>query len=118
MIRLLTSLVGVTLVCFSLQGHGQGMNLQLNPKQDKVITNSTLWTIHATCHIHSDANKKTIRVEGIKNTSHVNGKALTAGHSTSMVVYDDKTIEVSAEPGAAVTITNLSNDSVEAVCST
>lgn len=118
MIKLSAILVGVTLGCFALQGHGQGMNLQLSPKQDKVIANNTLWTIHATCKIHSDTNKKTIRVEGVKNTSHVNGKPLTAGHSTSMVVYDQKTIEVSAEPGAEVTITNLSNDSVEAVCST
>lgn len=117
MIKLMASLVGITAVCFSLQTHSQGMNLQLNPNQDKVITNNTLWTIHATCKIHSDNNKKTIRVEGIKNTSSVNGKSLTAGHSTSMVVYDQKTIEVSAEPGAEVTITNMSNDSVEAVCS-
>ena len=118
MIRLCAMLTAITISCFALQGHSQGMNLQLNPNQDKVIANTTLWTIHATCKIHSDTHKKTIRVEGVKNTSSVNGKSLTAGHATSMIVYDQKTIEVSADPGAEVSITNLSNDSVEAVCST
>lgn len=113
------SLLGALASCLitgQLQAHD--MNLHLAPKSDKVISNNTLWTIHATCEIHSTASKKTIRVNGVKNVSHVNGKSLTAGQSTSMAVYAEKTIEVSAEPGAQVTITNLSNDAVEAVCST
>ena len=118
MIRLCAILTAVTISCFTLQGHGQGMNLTLNPNQDKVIANNTPWTINATCKIHADSTKKTIRVDGIKNTSLVNGRSLTAGHSTSLIINDRKTITVSAEAGAEVTITNLSNGTIEAVCST
>ena len=118
MTRLCAILTAVAIGCFTSQGHGQGMNLKLNPNQDKVIANNTLWTINATCKIHADSTKKIIRVDGIKNTSLVNGRSLTAGHSTSLIIYDQKTITVSAEAGAEVTITNLSNDRIEAVCST
>lgn len=118
MIQKITILCVITACFFSSQSQAQGMNLQLAPNTDKVISNNTLWTIHATCEMHSTASKKTIRVNGVKNISHVNGKSLTAGQSTSMTVYAEKTIEVSAEPGAQVTITNLGNDAVEAVCST
>lgn len=94
------------------------LNLELAPKEHKVISNGTLWTIHATCQIQTSATKKTIQVGGLKSTSQVNGKSLSEGETTSMTVYDQKTIEVTAEPGAQVSITNMGADSVVAVCST
>ncbi|PJD93956.1 MAG: hypothetical protein CK424_01500 [Legionella sp.] len=96
----------------------QAMNLDLAPKGDKVLTNNTMWTIHATCHIHASSAKKTIKIHGVKNNSQVNGKSLNAGQTTSMTVYAEKTVQVTAEPGAQVSIMNLSNEAVQAVCST
>lgn len=95
----------------------QAMSLALAPKGDKVLKNNTIMTIHATCQIHASSSKKIIKIHGLKNTSHVNGKALNEGQSTSMTVYSEKTVEVTAEPGAQVTIVNMSNESLEAVCS-
>lgn len=110
-------LIGLSLNLLSSGICAQDMNLQLNPKQNKVITNTTFWTIHATCQIHSNADSTTLRVNDVKNSSEINGKTLLAGQSTSMVVHDQKTIRVTAEPGAEVMITNLSQDQVDADCS-
>lgn len=96
----------------------QAMNLDLKPKQDKVLNNTTLWTIHATCQIHAGSNKKTIKIKGNKNGGQVNGKHLAVGQATSLTVYTDKTVEVTAEPGAQVTISNMSDEPLTAVCST
>ena len=96
----------------------QAMNLDLKPKQDKVLNNSTLWTIHATCQIHSGSSKKTIKIKGNKSGGQVNGKHLAVGQATSFTVYTDKTVKVTAEPGAQVTISNMSDEPLTAVCST
>ena len=117
MMKLINTLLLTTIMLFTSH-QAQAMNLDLAPKGDKVLTNNTLWTIHATCHIHASSAKKTIKIHGVKNSSQVNGKSLLAGQTTSMIVYADKTVEVTAEPGAQVNIMNLSDESVEAVCST
>jgi hypothetical protein len=93
------------------------VNLALKPKEDKVLSNSSLWTITATCQIKSSANKKTIKIRGNKDGSRVNGKTLTAGQATSLTIYAEKTIEVTAEPGAEVTISNMSDEPFIATCS-
>lgn len=116
--RLHTLFVATALMCSASLVHAQNMNLDLQPKQDKVLSNSTLWTIHATCQIHGNTNKKTIKIKGNKDGGQVNGKILGVGKATSLTVYSDKTVQVTAEPGAQVTIINMSNDPVQAVCST
>lgn len=117
MLKEFKTLLWVTAFFVAAQS-ASAMSLALEPKGDKMLSNDSLWTIHATCQIHGGSSKKTIKIQGVKNTAQVNGKELTAGKTTSMTVYDEKTVEVTAEPGAQVTIINLSNESVEAVCST
>lgn len=116
--RLQALFLATTFLCTSHVVQAQNMNLDLKPKQDKVLNNSTLWTIHATCQIHGDSSKKTIKIKGVKNGGQVNGKNLAIGQATSLTVYTDKTVQVTAEPGAQVTIINMSDEPVQAVCST
>lgn len=116
--RLNTLFLGTVLLVTSQGLQAQNMNLNLQPKQDKVLSNSTLWTIHATCQIQAGSGKKTIKIKGDKDGSHVNGKELGVGQATSLTVYSDRTVEVTAEPGAQVTISNMSDEPVKAVCST
>jgi len=99
------------------QAYAYDMNMDLPPKSDKALTNSTFSTIHATCHIHSSDSKKTIKIRGVKNKSQVNGQELAAGQTKTVTIYADKTVKVTAEPGAEVNITNTSDESVTAVCS-
>lgn len=116
--RLNTLFIGTIFLLGSASLQAQNMNLDLQPKQDKVLSNTTLWTIHATCQIHAGPNKKTIKIKGNKDGSQVNGKELGVGQATSLTVYSDKTVQVTAEPGAQVTISNLSDEPLQAVCST
>ncbi len=116
--RLNTLFLATSLFCTAQAAHAQNMNLHLQPKQDKVISNPTPWTIHATCQIHTESSKQTIKIKGDKNGGQVDGRELTVGQATSLTVYNEKTVEVTAEPGAQVTISNTSDEPLKAVCST
>jgi hypothetical protein len=97
--------------------YAQHMDFNLAPKASKVVKNPYLWTLSATCTITSkDKNKISVHVLG--NTGVVNGKNLTVGQSTSVLVENKDSISVSAEPGAQVTLHNMSDDAVQATCST
>lgn len=106
----------LTLLPFQVDAHT--INLDLAPKESKMIANNFSWTINATCTIQTNHSKKTILVNALKNTSTVNGKNLSSGQKTSVTVHNNDNLTVSAEPGAQVTILNLSVDSVQASCST
>lgn len=112
-----TGFLVTTLLCSTQAVHAYNMNLAIQPKENKILNNSSLWTIHATCQIKSSANKKTIKIKGNTDGSRVNGKTLHAGQATSMTIYAEKTIEVTAEPGAEVIISNMSDEPFTAVCS-
>lgn len=116
--RINTVFLGGALLLCSQAIQAQNMSLDLQPKQNKVLSNSTLWTIHATCQIKTSSGKKTIKIKGNKDGSQVNGKELSVGQATSLTIYSENTVEVTAEPGAQVTISNMSDEPVKAVCST
>jgi len=90
--------------------------IRLNPKESKSLTNSTLWTLNATCNIQTKQDKHVILVSIVENKGEVNGKSLLKGQSTSVNVKGNDNISVSAEPGTTVKIVNMSKDSVEADC--
>lgn len=115
--RLSVCLLAITLF-YTAQTQAQNVNLDLKPKEDKVLSNSTLWTIHATCQIQAGTSKKTIKIKGVKDGGQVNGKELGAGQATSLTFSTEKTIKVTAEPGAQVTIMNMSAEPFTATCST
>lgn len=102
---------------FSFQSYAQQVNLKLTPKASKLITNHYAWTLNATCKIQANQPNK-IRVSIIQNTGKVNGRALSQGQATSMIVRNNQNISVSAEPGAKVNLINLGEDTVQASCST
>ena len=112
----LSLLTSIALV--SQQVHAQSMDLKLAPHESKMISNNYMWTINATCTIQSSDSKKKIIVNALKNNSTVNGRTLSSGQKTSVLVGNHDNIVVSAEPGAKVTILNGSVDAVEANCST
>lgn len=102
---------------FSSQSNAQ-KTIKLNPKETKQLTNSTLWTLNATCTVQSqDTNKGKIKISLIKNKGSINGKTLSSGQSTLVTVADKNTIHVSAESGTAINLSNLSSKELQAVCS-
>ncbi len=97
--------------------YAQQMSLQLAPNGSRVMTNHFAWTLSATCIIKTKSKNK-IRLSVLDNKGAVNGKNLVIGQATSMVVQNQDSISVSAEPGAKITLQNLGADSVQATCST
>lgn len=105
----------VALVLMSAPAFAQKV-IRLSPKESKSLTNSTLWTLNATCNIQTKQDKHVILVSMVENKGEVNGKSLSKGQSTSVNVKSNDNISVSAEPGSTVKIVNMSKDSVEADC--
>ncbi len=99
----------------SSQAYAQHV-IKLNPKESKSLTNHSLWTLNATCNIQGTKSKILVSVE--ENKGQVNGRNLAKGQATSVNVKNNDSISVSAEPGTTVTLINLGDDSVEAVCMT
>ena len=90
--------------------------IKLSPKESKSLTNNYLWTINATCNIQGSKISSKILVSVEENKGQVNGKNLSKGQATSVNVKTNDHISVSAEPGAVVTLINLGEESVQAVC--
>lgn len=96
----------------------QSMELSLAPHGSKLIENTYGFALHATCMIHSDKkNSNTLRLNVVEKTGVVNGKHLTKGQSTSVVVRGQKALSVHANPGSKVNIQNLSDNAIQATCS-
>ncbi len=107
--------VVLTFILMSSTAYAQHV-IKLSPKESKSLTNHALWTLNATCNIQGTKSKILVSVE--ENKGKVNGKNLAKGQATSVNVKNNDHISVSAEPGTTVTLVNLGDDSVEAVCFT
>lgn len=111
-------IIGLSLLTLVTQPvYAQQMELKLAPNGSKIVTNHFAWTLSATCVINTKT-KHTIRVSILDNSGVVNGKSLATGQTTSMVVQNHDSISVSAEPGTKITLQNMSNDPIQASCST
>lgn len=97
--------------------YAQQMSLQLAAKGSTVMTNHFGWALSANCIIKTKSKNK-IRLSVLNNKGAVNGKQMATGQATSMVVQDQDSISVSAEPGTSIGLRNLGNDPVQATCST
>lgn len=106
-----------TIALLPISSEVQAMSVNLAPKQSKVLSNTTLWTINATCTIETNQTSEKILVNAIKNESHVNGQKLSGGQKKSIHVHNHESISVSAEPGAQVTIVNQGRNPIQATCS-
>lgn len=92
------------------------LDLQLPPKDSKIFENNYGITVHAVCKIQCAKSDK-IQVRIINNQGAINGKNLSNGESTSLVIHNQDAIQVAAEPGTKVSLTNLSNEKIQASCS-
>lgn len=112
----LSVIVLIGIFCSSL--HAQ-KTIKLSPNESKLLTNSTMWTLNATCTIQggSQMNSK-IKISVLKNTGSVNGKNLTTGQATFIKVKNNSNISVSAESGTQINLINLGSEGLQALCNT
>lgn len=112
------SAIVLTIFVFATSNaYAQQINLNLAPNASKKMTNHYSWTLSATCTVQTKATNK-IRFSVLDNKGTVNGKNLNEGQTTSVVVKNNDSISVSAEPGTEVTLQNLSDDPIQATCAT
>lgn len=107
----------ILLAFFSSQIHAKTIALKSN--ESKLLTNSSLWTLNATCTIQgNNQTHSKIKIGVLKNSGSINGKNLSTGQSTFVTVKNKSTISVSAEAGTQINLTNLGNEELQAVCFT
>lgn len=98
---------------FSMQAAAQ-KSIHLAPKEAKQMTNSGLWTLNANCTIQGGKGK--IKILVLKNKGTINGRQLSSGQATYVMVADNSNISVSAESGTQINLINLGSEHVHAVC--
>lgn len=118
MIKVIGLSMLVTIALLPLSSEVQAMELNIAPKESKVLTNNSLWTLNATCTIQTNQASQKLVVNAIKNESHVNGEKLHCGQKKSIQVRNHEHLSVSAEPGAEVNIVNQGSGAILATCST
>lgn len=92
--------------------------INLSPNETKVLSNNSMWTLNATCVVHSSQPKNSkIKVYVVKNSGIINGKKLTSGHGTFLRVKNNSSVSVSAESGTQINLINLGSDQLQANCS-
>ncbi len=95
----------------------QSKTLNLSPNESKLMTNSSLWTLNATCTFQNiNEHKGKVKITVMKNSGSINGKNLSAGQATSVTVKNNSSVSVSAESGTQINLMNLSSDPIQAVC--
>lgn len=112
-----TSIVTLVVSCLMSFNAYAGQVITLSPKESRSITNHSLWTVNATCHVQGKQGSGRVLVSVMENKCVVNGKNLSKGQATSIMVKKDGHLSVSAEPGTKVNLVNLSTASVQAICS-
>lgn len=112
-------LSAIILVAIVIQpARAKSIELSLAPHGSKIIQNNYAFSMDATCTIHTTQEKSnTIRLHVVENTGIVNGKHLSKGQSTSVVLKGQKALSVHASPGSKVNIENLGDNTIQATCS-
>ncbi|KGP62462.1 hypothetical protein EP47_14435 [Legionella norrlandica] len=116
MSRFFIVLLGFLISFLSFPMYAQ-KTIRLGPNETKLLKNSSLWTLNATCNIQGNADGK-IRIIVLKNNGKINGKNLSTGQGTSFKVKNNTSISVSAESGTQINLINLGDQELQAVCST
>ncbi|KTD63910.1 S-Ena type endospore appendage [Legionella spiritensis] len=118
MSKILKVSVALLFGAISIQAYAQ-KTISLAPNENKLLTNSALWTLNATCHVQSNKTVRgKIKISVLKNQGTINGKKLSTGQATLVTVKNSSNISVSAEAGAQINLTNLGAEGLQAVCST
>lgn len=91
---------------------------ELPPNQPMLFANFWFTKITAVCvtQTKDDDDSAAIYAELIVKKGQINGIDLSQGETLSMMVRDEERLIISADSGAKVRITNLSESSVKAYC--
>lgn len=120
----LTLLCSTGLICGSnaiaaeqpAQQQGIAIDFQLSPNSPQKFTNTAFWTIDAKCKISTPDSANDIYVHAIKKSGKINGSKISAGDSVVVTVHSGQNLNLTAESGAQVEITNRGSHTITASC--
>lgn len=84
----------------------------------QVLKNYFFWTINATCTLKTPDSSDDFYVKMLNKSAKVNGIKLSKGETMTFVVHNGDKLQISADAGAEVELTNNGVNTVKASCST
>ena len=95
---------------------GPPVEYVIAPHEALSLSNPFLWTIKSVCTITSPSNNSPLTIKAVKKSGSVNGTNLSAGNSLNLLVnYHDK-LDITAQSGAQVELTNHDEATLVAEC--
>ena len=113
------SLLFVISLCFASEHFlmpGVSIDFEFPPHSPQVLTNMFFWTLAANCRIISQDESNDIFVRMRASTGKVNGLFLKKGDELTITVHPNDILNLLANPGAQVELTNLGEHSVIGAC--
>lgn len=126
MLKKTSRVMGLSFVLFSSTSFAGTYFLTPNLNADfdfpanatQVLKNYFLWTISANCTIKTPDSSDNFYARMIKNSGKINGIKLTKGQTMTVVVHNGDKLQISADAGSEVELTNQGQNTVKASCST
>lgn len=95
---------------------GLSITYVLVPHQPEVFSNDWIWTITAKCTIRTPDQQDALVVKMLNNKGAIDGRQVSKGDQFSFNVVNGQKVEIVAEKGAKVQLTNLGASPISAVC--
>lgn len=97
---------------------GLAVEYQFPPNSPQVFSNIFFWTIKASCTVTSNTPNHYMAAKMLSKTGSVNGQPLNAGDETGLMSQPGDVLQITADPGAKVELTNRGTDTITASCTT
>lgn len=90
---------------------------ELLPNSPQIFANILMWKISFNCRVISSLPDNAISIAVLHKSGSINGMPLTSGQSLVWTAHPGDIVNIVAEMGGKVQLTNLENQSIKASCS-
>lgn len=96
---------------------GVSLDYDIPPNKPLEFTNVWFWTITATCSASTEDSSDNVLIEALSKTGRINGKVISQGETLVLPVHSGDKLEISADSGAKVRLTNQGEHTLHISCS-
>ena len=96
---------------------GIHLSYEIPPNKPLEFTNVWFWTITATCKATTEDDIDKVLVEALSKTGKIDGKVIAEGESVLLDIHSGDNIELAADSGAKVRLTNQGEHALRINCS-
>lgn len=102
----------------TIQPQGLTVEYDLPPNDPQIFINYMFWAIEVTCKIIANDESDALNIVALAKKGKINDISIYAGQTLQIIVHPDENLNLSADSGAKVEITNLGLNLVKASCTT